>query len=70
MTSPSLGKEGRSMPSSLQRSIVDKAIDAGADVIIGDYLDVLQGIERYGKGIIFDSLGNFTFAKQGHGNGQ
>ena len=64
------GKEGRSMPLPLQRSIAHKAIDAGADVIIGHHPHVLQGIERYGKGIIFYSLGNFTFASRGTATGQ
>ncbi|KAA0891649.1 CapA family protein [Oryzomonas rubra] len=58
------GKEGRAMPTPFQRSIAHKAIDAGADVIIGHHPHVLQGIERYKKGIIFYSLGNFTFASK------
>jgi len=63
------GKEGSSMPLPLQRSIAHKAIDAGADVIIGHHPHVLQGIERYGRGIVFYSLGNFTFASKGTANG-
>jgi poly-gamma-glutamate capsule biosynthesis protein CapA/YwtB (metallophosphatase superfamily) len=31
-------------------------------VIIGHHPHVLQGVERYKSGIIFYSLGNFTFA--------
>lgn len=58
------GKEGRSTPTPFQRSIAHKAIEAGADVIIGHHPHVLQGIERYGKGIIFYSLGNFVFASK------
>jgi poly-gamma-glutamate synthesis protein (capsule biosynthesis protein) len=64
------GKEGRNMPLPLQRSIAHKAIDAGADVIIGHHPHVLQGIERYGKGIVFYSLGNFIFASKGTSTGQ
>lgn len=64
------GKEGHSTPLPLQRSIAHKAIDAGADVVIGHHPHVLQGIERYGKGIIFYSLGNFTFASRGTATGQ
>ncbi len=37
------------------------AIDAGADLVLGHHPHVLQGIERYKKGAIFYSLGNFTF---------
>jgi len=58
------GKEGCDTPTPFQRSIAHKAIDAGADVIIGHHPHVLQGIERYGNGIIFYSLGNFTFASK------
>jgi poly-gamma-glutamate synthesis protein (capsule biosynthesis protein) len=64
------GKEGHNTPLPVQRSIAHKAIDAGADVIIGHHPHVLQGIERYGKGIIFYSLGNFTFASRGTATGQ
>ncbi|MDD2733973.1 MAG: CapA family protein [Desulfuromonadaceae bacterium] len=45
-----------------QRTVAHKAIEAGADVIIGHHPHLLQGIERYKNGIIFYSLGNFTFA--------
>lgn len=37
------------------------AIDAGADVVWGHHPHVLQPIEKYGDGIIFYSLGNFSF---------
>lgn len=37
------------------------AIDAGADLIFGHHPHVLQGIERYKKGLILYSLGNFAF---------
>jgi poly-gamma-glutamate capsule biosynthesis protein CapA/YwtB (metallophosphatase superfamily) len=47
-----------------QRKAARAAIDAGADVIIGHHPHVLQGVERYGNGIIFYSLGNFTFASK------
>jgi poly-gamma-glutamate synthesis protein (capsule biosynthesis protein) len=36
-------------------------IDAGADAVIGHHPHVLQGIERYGRGVIAYSLGNFIF---------
>jgi len=58
------GKEGSDTPLPIQRSLAHKAIDAGADVIIGHHPHVLQGIERYEKGIIFYSLGNFAFASK------
>ena len=37
------------------------AIDAGADLIIGHHPHVLQGVERYKRGVIVYSLGNFIF---------
>jgi poly-gamma-glutamate synthesis protein (capsule biosynthesis protein) len=58
------GKEAVSTVQAYQRNAAHKAIDAGADVIIGHHPHILQGIERYNKGIIFYSLGNFTFASK------
>ncbi len=37
------------------------AIDAGADIIAGHHPHILQGVEYYNGGVIFYSLGNFTF---------
>lgn len=59
------GTEGRSEIQPYQRTAAHKAIDAGADVIIGHHPHVLRGIERYKTGIVFYSLGNFTFASKG-----
>lgn len=59
------GTEGTSEIQEYQRVIAHKVIDAGADVIIGHHPHVLRGIERYKKGIIFYSLGNFVFASKG-----
>ncbi|HPS57459.1 MAG TPA: CapA family protein [Spirochaetota bacterium] len=35
-------------------------IDAGADLVLGHHPHVVQGIEKYGRGIIFYSLGNYA----------
>jgi poly-gamma-glutamate capsule biosynthesis protein CapA/YwtB (metallophosphatase superfamily) len=59
------GTEGRSEIQPYQRTIAHKAIDAGADVILGHHPHVLRGIERYKTGIVFYSLGNFAFASKG-----
>ena len=59
------GTEGRSDTQPYQRAVAHKAIDAGADVIIGHHPHVLRGIERYKTGIVFYSLGNFAFASKG-----
>lgn len=55
------GTEATGVVRDYQRRTAHAAIDAGADVIIGHHPHVLQGIERYRNGIIFYSLGNFTF---------
>ncbi len=36
-------------------------VDAGADLVVGHHPHVLQGIERYGNGVIAYSLGNLLF---------
>ena len=58
------GTEGRSDLQPYQRTVAHKAIDAGADVIIGHHPHVLRGIEHYKTGIVFYSLGNSTFASK------
>ena len=58
------GTEGASAVQEYQRKTAHQAIEAGADVIIGHHPHVLRGIERYRSGIIFYSLGNFTFASK------
>lgn len=59
------GTEGTSSIQPYQRVLAHKVIDAGADIILGHHPHVLRGIERYKKGIIFYSLGNFAFASKG-----
>lgn len=55
------GGEGLDKPKPYQIAAAHQAIDAGADIILGHHPHILQGIEYYGKGIIFYSLGNFAF---------
>jgi poly-gamma-glutamate capsule biosynthesis protein CapA/YwtB (metallophosphatase superfamily) len=55
------GAESTSQPRAYQITAAHRAIDAGADVVIGHHPHVLQGIERYKNGIVFYSLGNFAF---------
>ena len=43
----------------------DSILDAGADIVFGSHPHVLQPIEEYGGGIIFYSLGNFSFGGNG-----
>ena len=58
------GTEGKNFVQPYQRTLAHKAVDAGADVILGHHPHVLRGIERYNKGLIFYSLGNFVFASK------
>jgi len=58
------GAECAEFPRDYQKSTARKAIDAGADVILGHHPHVLQGIEFYKSGVIFYSLGNFAFASR------
>jgi poly-gamma-glutamate capsule biosynthesis protein CapA/YwtB (metallophosphatase superfamily) len=55
------GGEGEDRPKPYQVSAAHKAVDAGADIIIGHHPHVLQGVEQYNNGVIFYSLGNFAF---------
>jgi poly-gamma-glutamate capsule biosynthesis protein CapA/YwtB (metallophosphatase superfamily) len=61
------GAELATFPKPYQITAAHRAIDAGADVVIGHHPHVLQGAERYGKGVILYSLGNFTFGSMGTG---
>ena len=55
------GEEYYYVPNLDQVTIARAAIDAGADIVYGHHPHVLQKIEEYKDGIIFYSLGNFSF---------
>ena len=55
------GYEYQEQPNELQITAARVAIDAGASLVLGHHPHVLQGIERYGQGLIIYSLGNFVF---------
>ncbi|RAP50665.1 MAG: metallophosphatase [Methanosphaera sp. rholeuAM74] len=55
------GNEYSRQPNDDQISISHKAIDAGADAVVGTHTHVTQGIEVYNDRPIFYSLGNFIF---------
>ena len=48
-------------PSSDQIYMAHAAIDAGADIVAGHHPHVLQPMEAYNGGVIYYSLGNFSF---------
>ena len=55
------GSEGVYYASAGQINIAHKLIDAGVDIVWGHHPHVLQKIEEYNGGIVYYSLGNFSF---------
>ena len=55
------GQELAYYPNGTQVSVGRAAIDAGANIVYGHHPHVLQPIEEYNGGIIYYSLGNFSF---------
>ena len=55
------GSEGFYYPLSHQKDQARKAIDMGVDIVYGNHSHVLQPVEQYGDGMIYYSLGNFSF---------
>lgn len=55
------GVEKDTAPNETQIELAHKAIDAGADLVLGTHPHVLQGIEKYNGKYIAYSLGNFCF---------
>ncbi len=55
------GEEKETEPNQTQKELAHRAIDLGADLVIGTHPHVLQGIERYNGRYIAYSLGNFCF---------
>ena len=62
------GDEFVDRPSPTEINLARDLMDAGADLLIGHHPHVLRGFERYGRGWIVYSLGNFiadmTWSKQ------
>lgn len=54
------GDEFRHVPAADVVADYRAIIDAGADLVLGHHPHVAQGIEKYGRGIIFYSLGNYA----------
>ena len=55
------GTERKYYPDQVQKDFAYKAIDSGADAVIGSHPHVIQGIEKYKDKYIAYSLGNFCF---------
>lgn len=59
------GDEYEEAPTPYHQKAAHGLIDAGADLLIGHHPHVLQGIEKYGDGLIAYSMGNFLFEHTG-----
>lgn len=55
------GAEGSYRAASNQVEQAYEAIDAGVDIVYGSHPHVLQKVESYNGGVIFYSMGNFSF---------
>lgn len=55
------GAEAMAYPTSEQKRLAHKFVDAGADLLLGHHPHVLQGVESYEGAVIAYSLGNFLF---------
>ncbi len=55
------GNEYQKQPNARQRELSKKAIDYGADIVIGHHPHVTQPVEKYNGKYIAYSLGNFIF---------
>lgn len=62
---PHWGIEMTYSPNATQVRLGHAAIDAGADIVWGSHPHVLQPIEEYGDGVIYYSMGNFSFGGNG-----
>ena len=54
------GDEFIERPSPEEVAFAHRVMDAGADLIVGHHPHVLRGVERYGRGHVVYSLGNFV----------
>ena len=55
------GTEGSYRPTDAQKNWAHALVDAGVDIVYGHHPHVLQPMEEYKDGLIFYSLGNFSF---------
>ena len=55
------GDEGTYFPIPMQENLGRMAIDAGVDIVFGHHSHTLMPVEAYNGGIIYYSLGNFSF---------
>lgn len=63
---PHWGVEGSYKPTQIQTDLGHAAIEAGAHIVWGSHPHVLQPVEEYNGGVIFYSMGNFSFGGNGY----
>jgi poly-gamma-glutamate synthesis protein (capsule biosynthesis protein) len=59
------GKELATCPTSSQRTIAQRLVDAGADIVVGSHAHVQLGAGRLGGAFVDYGLGNFVFYAHG-----
>lgn len=62
---PHWGTENSYEPTAEQTELAHAAIDAGAHIVCGSHPHVLQPVEEYNGGVIYYSMGNFSFGGNG-----
>jgi len=58
---PHWGPEDVAIPNGIQRNLARQAVDAGADLVIGNHTHVVQAIQEIDGVPVFYGLGNFVF---------
>jgi poly-gamma-glutamate synthesis protein (capsule biosynthesis protein) len=58
---PHWGPEDVSLPNWIQRNLAKVAVEAGADVVVGNHTHVVQAIQEIDGVPVFYGLGNFVF---------
>jgi Bacterial capsule synthesis protein PGA_cap len=58
---PHWGPEDVPMPNWSQRTLARQAVEAGADLVVGNHTHVVQGVQQIDGTQVFYGLGNFVF---------
>jgi poly-gamma-glutamate synthesis protein (capsule biosynthesis protein) len=58
---PHWGPEYVSVPNWIQRNLAHQAVEAGADIVVGNHTHVVQAIQEIDGVPVFYGLGNFVF---------
>jgi poly-gamma-glutamate capsule biosynthesis protein CapA/YwtB (metallophosphatase superfamily) len=58
---PHWGPEDVAVPNYLQRKLAQQAVEAGADLVVGNHTHVVQAVQEINDVPVFYGLGNFVF---------